>query len=446
MKGVLKVGVRELDLVQEYTGYPYDLVINKYYAKARMYNAADRRFVAMDPIKGSVLNPKSLVPYIYVMDNPLKYIDPWGLFYEVTTKATVGNANYYSTGYITDHRYSSEYASIRDLSNLLNDSIYSINVQHQKPNRNNGNIELIKMLVYNKLTRETTYYQSHIPLDAMSGVQVNGPQYGIMNSNGLSTGMYFKVFNCGGNNPQLYINYLALAKTLDMEFSMKKISDISTHVPISDLNTSFEEYLLKSGRQILLGNYTEDSTLLGLVGQLVTSFIGIDLPTDLRDVFYDITHFEPTLDYLGRTAIDFIALAPYIGALKYSDESLAILKNADEIKDATKGKNIAKDLLKHADDGVVRLLSPSKVAKKIVKAERIGSGLRTDIYHRAASFISESHLSKGIVYDLGKNNTLLQVEGALNGKIGIFEYILNELGQVNHQLFKQGGIINGIPN
>lgn len=96
--------------------------------------------------------------------------------------------------------------------------------------------------------------------------------------------------------------------------------------------------------------------------------------------------------------------------------------------------------------GAGKVLSPSEAANKIVNAERVGSGLKGDTYHRAASYLSESQISKGTVYDLGKNNTLLQVEGSVNGKTGIFEYILNKNGQVTHQLFKEGGVINGIPN
>ena len=50
--------------------------------------------------------------------------------------------------------------------------------------------------------------------------------------------------------------------------------------------------------------------------------------------------------------------------------------------------------------GAVKLMSPSKVAKKIINAERIGSWLKNDTYHRAASYLSERQLSKGKVYDL----------------------------------------------
>ena len=74
-KAVLKVGVRELDLVQEYAGHPCDMVLGLYYAKVRMYDAGDRRFMAVDWVKGNVTNPMTLAPYAYALDNPLKYVD-----------------------------------------------------------------------------------------------------------------------------------------------------------------------------------------------------------------------------------------------------------------------------------------------------------------------------------------------------------------------------------
>ena len=75
---VLKCGQREFDLVKNYTGHEYDAVLDMYYAKYRFYDANDRRFTAMDPVKGSIIDPMSLVQYLYVSDNPLKYTDPLG--------------------------------------------------------------------------------------------------------------------------------------------------------------------------------------------------------------------------------------------------------------------------------------------------------------------------------------------------------------------------------
>ena len=39
----------------------------------------DKRFAAVDPVKGDVRNPQSLVQYTYVLNNPIFYIDPLGM-------------------------------------------------------------------------------------------------------------------------------------------------------------------------------------------------------------------------------------------------------------------------------------------------------------------------------------------------------------------------------
>ena len=65
------MGQRELDLVTEYTVHPYDAVLGMYYARARMLDTGDRRFMAVDPVKGSIGLPQILMQYIYCLNNPL---------------------------------------------------------------------------------------------------------------------------------------------------------------------------------------------------------------------------------------------------------------------------------------------------------------------------------------------------------------------------------------
>ncbi|MEL7657331.1 MAG: RHS repeat-associated core domain-containing protein, partial [Bacillota bacterium] len=81
---VLKCGLRELDLVKNYTGYEYDPVLGQYYAKNRMYDAENRRFTQIDPaMDGSNW-------YAYVGNNPVNYVDLLGLImmrYENTVKS-----------------------------------------------------------------------------------------------------------------------------------------------------------------------------------------------------------------------------------------------------------------------------------------------------------------------------------------------------------------------
>ena len=76
-------------MVLRYATHDYDSVLEIYYAKARIYDPTYKRFLAVDPIldpsKYDVSNyskePMMFNQYIYVMDNPIKYVDPLGMFY-----------------------------------------------------------------------------------------------------------------------------------------------------------------------------------------------------------------------------------------------------------------------------------------------------------------------------------------------------------------------------
>ncbi|WP_250655933.1 hypothetical protein [Alkalimarinus coralli] len=62
--------------------------------------------------------------------------------------------------------------------------------------------------------------------------------------------------------------------------------------------------------------------------------------------------------------------------------------------------------------------------------------------------MSKEQLAAGKVFPIrggdGVQRTLLQTKGTLDGKSGVFEYLLEPNGTVSHQLFKKGRI-NGVP-
>lgn len=76
-------GFRRLLPEITYATHEYDDVLSQFYAKARMYDAENKRFTAVDPILdpagysigGYVTDPMMLVQYLYVRDNSINWID-----------------------------------------------------------------------------------------------------------------------------------------------------------------------------------------------------------------------------------------------------------------------------------------------------------------------------------------------------------------------------------
>ena len=62
-----------------FTGEQRDSDTGMYYLRARYYDPAAGRFLTQDPFVGSAMAPQSLNRYPYVLNNPLRWLDPWGL-------------------------------------------------------------------------------------------------------------------------------------------------------------------------------------------------------------------------------------------------------------------------------------------------------------------------------------------------------------------------------
>jgi RHS repeat-associated protein len=64
------------------TGYERDTESSLDFAEARYYNFNHGRFTSPDPalISARTINPQTLNRYVYVLNNPLLYVDPFGLW------------------------------------------------------------------------------------------------------------------------------------------------------------------------------------------------------------------------------------------------------------------------------------------------------------------------------------------------------------------------------
>lgn len=90
------------------------------------------------------------------------------------------------------------------------------------------------------------------------------------------------------------------------------------------------------------------------------------------------------------------------------------------------------------------------VIEKILTGNRVGSGLKDDAGHRAASYLSREQLDKGTLFKIiggdKVERALFQVEEKFNEKAGIFEWILDPSGNITHQRFIEDGILMPIAN
>jgi RHS repeat-associated protein len=92
----------------------------------------------------------------------------------------------------------------------------------------------------------------------------------------------------------------------------------------------------------------------------------------------------------------------------------------------------------------------SAEGKALVNAQPVGSALKSDSTHRAASFVRQEAAEIGthtpLVGGDGVTRTLTQMPGGLNGQTGRYEYIVEKGGNLTHQRFVANGTINGVPN
>ena len=127
-----------------------------------------------------------------------------------------------------------------------------------------------------------------------------------------------------------------------------------------------ESYLEKSLKQLFLGNFTEDVTLLGTGLQITAGIFNLDLLMDIRDLTADFCNWEWSWGHLAQTTLDVVGLLPVVGVLKYGDEAFTLAKHGDELALA------GGDILKCADDVSEEALKVGKnITPNVSTSEKI---------------------------------------------------------------------------
>ena len=164
-----------------------------------------------------------------------------------------------------------------------------------------------------------------------------------------------------------------------------------------------EDYLIRSAECIVLGNFTDEVTVLGVGVQIVLGIFDLDLPCDIRDIIADIKNLAETdrvrWDLIGMLALDLIGLIPVIGALKYSDEVGTLFKNAGKVSVVAEGADGVGAVARHADEagawlqGVKVFRYSDETAEAVASGEKLLKESQT-VYESFADMMSPEDAAK----------------------------------------------------
>ena len=139
-----------------------------------------------------------------------------------------------------------------------------------------------------------------------------------------------------------------------------------------------EDYLIRSAECVVLGNFTDEVTVLGVGVQIVLGIFDLDLPCDIRDIIADVRNLAKAddikWDMIAMLALDLIGLIPVIGALKYSDEIGTLFKNADKVSVVARSTDGTGVLARHADEAGAWLQGVKVFRYSDETAEAVASG------------------------------------------------------------------------
>ena len=154
---------------------------------------------------------------------------------------------------------------------------------------------------------------------------------------------------------------------------------------------------MRSAECAVLGNFTDEVTLLGVAGQITLGILDLDLPCDIRDIIADVRNLAKAddikWDMIAMLALDLIGVIPVIGALKYSDEIGTLFKNADKVSVVARSTDGTGVLAKHADEagawlhGVKVFRYSDETAEAVTSGEKLLTESGT-IYESFADMMS----------------------------------------------------------
>ncbi|MDA8221003.1 MAG: hypothetical protein M0Z35_04620 [Desulfitobacterium hafniense] len=360
--GKLSPNTRLFNNPYGYNGEAHDIDSGLQFLRARYYDPSMGRFQTRDSYLGEIMSPLSLNRYVYTANNPVMYSDPSG---HIPNPDTFQAYSYKPTLAEQFLQYSPTNSRPEPtVYKPVTEVIRSLRNPHVVPENSS-----VGPTISNSVSNSVRVTDSKSFADQASALKPN----------------YNKV-QCNGTD-------------------------------ISSQGTGKANYLVSSGKQLILGNYTNDVTALGTAGQIGTGLLGVDLPGDIRDISYDVKNWEWSWSHAGKTTLDAVGLLPVIGALKYTDEAAALLKggtkgagktlNASELKMSNTVQN-------HMNDIIKKGANKGDLARPYIDSN--GTTLLVDEIMKGGTPVKDTVLKNGLRWD---------VEGTFRGSTGTWELVVD---------------------
>ncbi len=155
------------------------------------------------------------------------------------------------------------------------------------------------------------------------------------------------------------------------------VDEVLEYFKLESAGESWRKYFLVAIEQIGKGKYAEETNAAGTIGEIGVAFTGVDVVQDVRDLSYDVTHWEWSWGHVGETALDGLGLVPIVGVLAKGDTAMFLIKHSDKIYEFRRVAKI-EDLLstiKKIDTKVTGLVGSAKTAMK-----RLGKEASLSLY------------------------------------------------------------------
>ena len=410
-----------------YAGYQYDEETGLYYLNARMYDPTIARFLQEDTYTGDKNDPLTLNLYVYCKNEPLMYTDPTGHFFKEiwnSAKTVVSDAWNGVKGAASDAWGSyKQYGSVGHAVNtFVKGSVVPIYTAKETFKSIGSIVNIGASKVWDMAKKEAPS-----EMGSLAGTYsfAKSTVTGILGLPGMIVSAVKGVVEDPLGSWKKSMVVSSLFTPINLFPEEKKALEKNIY---DGIKKSVNDNLI-NGDEYTRTKFATEATL-----NIGSFFIGVGEIKALSGVGKTgkvLNAMDKTTDTLN--AMD-----------KTADALNAVDKTADLTNAFTKGGSKA-DIIQFEK------YRASLAADEIINAERTSTALsKGDSSHLAASFLTKEQLAAGKVNGLrggdGIQRTLLQTKGGLDGKYGVFEYILTKDGKVSHQRFIDGGVFTGTPN